>query len=114
MARLKPGGPAHGSQFYISMGTNSALDGQSTVFGQVVRGMDVLEDLSKVPVDANDNPRVPVRIESLRVLESGSPIFKTADELDLGEELNRQERREKAAVAEGDRTWLDNFLGKYW
>ena len=114
MTRLKPGGPAHGSQFYISMAANSALDGQSTVFGLVVKGMDVLEDLSKVPVDANDNPRVPVRIESLRILEPGSPIFKTVDELDLDDELDRERRRERAGVAEGDKTWLDNFLGKYW
>jgi cyclophilin family peptidyl-prolyl cis-trans isomerase len=114
MARVKPGGPAHGSQFYISMDANSALDGQSTVFGQVIRGMDVLEDLSKVAVDANDNPVVPVRIESLRILEPGSPIFKTADEIELEEEFSRARRRAKRPSVGQQESWLSSFLGRYW
>lgn len=114
MARLKPEGPAHGSQFYISLAANSALDGQSTVFGKVVKGMDVLEDLSKVPVDANDNPRDSVRIESVRIFEPGSEIFETVDELNLKEERSRIRRKEAAAVPESEKTWLDGLLGKYW
>ncbi len=35
-----------GSQFYICLGTQSFLDGQYTVFGQVVEGMDVVKAIT--------------------------------------------------------------------
>jgi dolichyl-diphosphooligosaccharide---protein glycosyltransferase len=44
------------SQFYINLANNSFLNGQYTVFGKVVSGMDVIDALSQLPVNANDQP----------------------------------------------------------
>ena len=114
MARLSPEGPSHGSQFYFSMGKNLGLNGQSTVFGKVVSGMDALQRLSEVAVDANDNPIVEVEIKSARILEPGSQIPKTADELKLSKERKREQRRERANVSESEKSSLDRLLEKYW
>lgn len=114
MARLSPEGPSHGSQFYFSMGKNRGLNGQSTVFGKVVSGMDALQRLSEVAVDAYDNPIVEVEIKSARILEPGSQIPKTADELKLSKERKREQRRERANVSESEKSSLDRLLEKYW
>ena len=49
---------------YTSEGGAPFLDGSYTVFGEVVSGMDVIEELEKVKTDRNDRPAedVPMRI----------------------------------------------------
>ena len=54
-----------GSQFYINHADNAFLDGQYTVFGLVESGMDVVEKIAAVKTDPNDNPLVPVIIETI-------------------------------------------------
>lgn len=44
------------SQFYINLADNTPLDGQYTVFGKVIGGMDVALAISNVPVDYQDQP----------------------------------------------------------
>ncbi len=44
------------SQFFICVKASAFLDGQYSVFGQVVEGMDVVDKIVAVPRDAKDNP----------------------------------------------------------
>jgi cyclophilin family peptidyl-prolyl cis-trans isomerase len=44
----------NGSQFFITYVAAPWLDGRHTVFGRVIEGMDVLEDLT--PRDPQENP----------------------------------------------------------
>ncbi|MBF0555388.1 MAG: peptidylprolyl isomerase [Nitrospirae bacterium] len=46
-----------GSQFFICAADSPFLDGQYTVFGEVVEGMDVVDKIVSVPRDARDNPK---------------------------------------------------------
>lgn len=55
-----------GSQFFINMLDTPWLTGKHTVFGKVVRGMDVVEKISRVPVNENQTPLSPVRIIKIR------------------------------------------------
>ena len=53
---------------YESSGGTPWLDFRHTVFGQVVRGLDVAMRIAAVEKDALDMPRTPVRIESVEIL----------------------------------------------
>jgi peptidyl-prolyl cis-trans isomerase A (cyclophilin A) len=46
-------------QIFITVGRSADLDGKYTIFGQVVDGQDVVNNLSKVPTGANDKPVIP-------------------------------------------------------
>jgi len=45
-----------GSQFFIVVKDSTFLDGQYTIFGQVVEGMNVVDMIANQPRDQNDNP----------------------------------------------------------
>jgi peptidyl-prolyl cis-trans isomerase B (cyclophilin B) len=45
-----------GSQFFICVADASFLDGKYTVFGEVVKGMEVADKIVSQPRDKNDNP----------------------------------------------------------
>ncbi len=53
-----------GSQFFINLVDNNYLDTKHPVFGKVVKGMDVVDAIGKVTVDARDRPVTPVVITS--------------------------------------------------
>jgi peptidyl-prolyl cis-trans isomerase B (cyclophilin B) len=46
-----------GSQFFICVADASFLDRQYTVFGEVVKGMEVVDKIVSQPRDGNDNPK---------------------------------------------------------
>ena len=45
-----------GSQFFICVADSTFLDGQYTVFGKVIEGMDVADKIVSVKRDRNNNP----------------------------------------------------------
>ena len=53
----------NGSQFFINCADNTFLDTKHTVFGHVVSGMDVVQAIEKIDVDASDKPMEPVVIQ---------------------------------------------------
>lgn len=54
-----------GSQFFIVVDKASFLDGQYTVFGEVVKGMEVADKIVNQPRDSRDNPleRIEMTVE---------------------------------------------------
>ena len=50
----------NGSQFFICVEDNSSLDRTYSVFGKVMKGMDVVDTIVAIPRDETDNPREPV------------------------------------------------------
>ncbi|HEY9583175.1 MAG TPA: peptidylprolyl isomerase [Candidatus Paceibacterota bacterium] len=57
----------NGSQFFINVVDNTYLDGKYTVFGRVLDGMDIAIKISNMPVNANNLPLEPVRIDEVLV-----------------------------------------------
>jgi len=51
-----------GAQFFVCVAPQAALDGQYSVFGRVTEGMDVVERISRAPVDQDGVANPPVRI----------------------------------------------------
>ncbi len=54
---------------YVEKGGTPHLDGQYTVFGEVLKGMDVVEKIQKVATDEADRPKEDIRIVSAKVIK---------------------------------------------
>lgn len=62
-----------GSQFFVVVADSTFLDGQYTVFGEVVKGMDVADKIVNLPRDSRDlpNERVEMKVKIIGVEEKG-------------------------------------------
>lgn len=54
---------------YTTIGGTPHLDGQYTVFGEVVNGMDVIEKIQSVETGAADRPKEDIKILNVKILE---------------------------------------------
>src|SRR6516225_535249 len=60
---INPTRQSNGSQFYVCLQPIASQDGKDTVFGEVISGLDALDEISRLPADSNANPidRIQVR-----------------------------------------------------
>ena len=61
-----------GSQFFICHGDAGFLDGQYTVFGQLIKGDDVLEKIGTTATEPPDRPIKRVNVESIKIVPADS------------------------------------------
>lgn len=70
MLSMANAGPnTNGSQFFVTVAATPWLDGRHTVFGEVVEGMDVVYDISKVKTGSMDRPAEPVVIKHVKIIK---------------------------------------------
>jgi peptidyl-prolyl cis-trans isomerase-like protein 2 len=74
VAMANAGANTNKQQFYITLAACSHLDRKHSVFGTVVKGMEVLDEIEKLGKDAKDRPVTKVEIISTEVL--ASPVDK--------------------------------------
>jgi len=72
-----------GSQFFVCVYPQATLDGKFSAFGRVNEGMDVVENISRVPAGENGFTEKPVRILTVAIEKKKVQPFVTAtpDEL---------------------------------
>ena len=66
--KINPSRLSNGSQFYVCLAPMPSYDGQYTVFGQIILGLDTLDALSTKSADSNDYPIERIVIQSVKIL----------------------------------------------
>jgi cyclophilin family peptidyl-prolyl cis-trans isomerase len=70
LAMANAGPNTNGSQFFINLVDADWLTGKHTVFGRVVKGMEVVDKIGTVTVDSRSKPLEKVKIISIRLKTS--------------------------------------------
>lgn len=103
--KVNPGRSSNGFQFYFALGNFSSMNGNYTVFGQVVSGIETLDKISKMPVDSNDCPIARIEIKSIKVVDHKGPLV-------VSQESKRDGRKyTKPTAAKG---FMERVLERVW
>jgi peptidyl-prolyl cis-trans isomerase A (cyclophilin A) len=60
LSMANAGPNTHGSQFFVTLAPTPHLDRRHSVFGAVVKGLDVIDEMGRVNTDRNDRPVKPI------------------------------------------------------
>ncbi len=101
-----PSKRSNGYQFYFALGNYGSLDGKYTVFAQVVSGIEVLERISKMPVDSNDCPIARIEVKTIKIVDYKGPMY-------VSPKSSKGDGRKftKPAAAKG---LFERLLGRLW
>lgn len=71
LSMANSGPKTNGSQFFITHKETPWLDGRHTVFGEVVKGMEIVDTIAAVETGGQDRPKVDVRMEKVEIIRKG-------------------------------------------
>jgi peptidylprolyl isomerase len=59
-----------GSQFFINLVDNNFLDTKHPAFGEVIKGIEIINEIAKTPTDINDKPSKEVKIIKASIIKN--------------------------------------------
>lgn len=100
---VNPNKESDGTQFYIAAGNLRALNGEYSVFGQVVYGLESVKRISRAVKDTNDAPLQRIEIVDMKIAEQKGPIAKPTN--------SKSRKTTKPEALKGP---LEKFLERIW
>jgi peptidyl-prolyl cis-trans isomerase A (cyclophilin A) len=67
LSMANAGANTNGSQFFITVAATPWLDDHHSIFGEVVEGQEVADQISRVPRGPGDKPREPVVLKTVKI-----------------------------------------------
>ena len=104
MANAGPG--TNGSQFFITQVPTPHLNGRHTVFGETVKGLEVIDAIANTKTVANDKPEKDIKINKITIIANGKDaknfnavkVFENYFK-DIAKREQEKEAKTKAAAA---------------
>ena len=95
LSMANAGPETNGSQFFITLGPVPQLNGKHSVFGKVVKGMDVVEAIGKVETGPRDRPNTDVVMNEVKIIRKGKAAKNFEAPKVFGEELSAIEKEKE-------------------
>ena len=95
LAMANSGPNTNGSQFFITLKDTPWLNGKHVVFGQVIKGMEVVKEVEAVETDGQDKPKVTVVIENCGEIKEETKEEEPKKEEPKAEEQPKTEEPQK-------------------
>lgn len=67
LAMANSGPNTNGSQFFITVAPTPWLNGKHTIFGEVVGGQEIVDQIATAPTDSNDRPLEDITIKVIQI-----------------------------------------------
>ncbi|MEM6911146.1 MAG: peptidylprolyl isomerase [Verrucomicrobiota bacterium] len=112
--KVNPEKKSNGSQFFIALKRQSRLDGQYTVFAEVVGDRGVLEQMAQVPTDENDIPLRRVEIVEMKLVHELKNLPGRTEKIAPRSERGEERGELEAEVTEESQGFFRGLLNRVW
>lgn len=109
LSMANPGPNSNGSQFFITHKETPWLDGRHSVFGEVVKGIEVVDSIANVPVGDGNKPITEVVINEVVISRNGADARKF-DAVQVMSDYFAEEEARVAAMKEMQEAFATELL----